>query len=87
MIIPVAHKGIYYWPSFEAAREYAIERGHPTDRIISYQLGWAIQLRVSGPYVGPLADVPNKAAGPDLVCWEHQANREPIRLSFSIKVF
>jgi hypothetical protein len=27
------------------------------------------------------------AAGPDLVCWEHQANREPIRLSFSIKVF
>jgi len=26
-------------------------------------------------------------AGPDLVCWEHQANREPIQLSFSIKVF
>jgi hypothetical protein len=26
-------------------------------------------------------------AGPDLVCWEHQAGREPIRLSFSIKVF
>jgi hypothetical protein len=25
--------------------------------------------------------------GPDLVCWEHQAGREPIRLSFSIKVF
>lgn len=29
----------------------------------------------------------NKSVGPDLVCWEHQANREPIRLSFSIKVF
>jgi len=29
----------------------------------------------------------NKRAGPDLVCWEHQANREPVRLSFSIKVF
>jgi len=29
----------------------------------------------------------SKSAGPDLVCWEHQANREPIRLSFSIKVF
>lgn len=26
-------------------------------------------------------------APPDLVCWEHQANREPIRLSFAIKVF
>lgn len=80
MINPVAHKGVYYWPSFEAARDYAVERSLPTDRIISYQLGWAIQLRISGPYVGP-------AAGPDLVCWEYQANREPIRLSFAIKVF
>jgi len=25
--------------------------------------------------------------GPESVCWEHQTNREPIRLSFSIKVF
>lgn len=24
---------------------------------------------------------------PVFVCWEHQADREPIRLSFSIKVF
>lgn len=27
------------------------------------------------------------AAGPGAVCWEFQANREPIRLSFSIKCF
>jgi hypothetical protein len=27
------------------------------------------------------------SAGPDAVCWEHQAGELPIRLSFSIKVF
>lgn len=47
------HNGIYYFPSQAAARDYAIANGHPTDRLISYLLGWAIQLRVSGPYVGP----------------------------------
>lgn len=47
------HKGIYYFPTFEAARAYAREHEHPTDRIIRYERGWAIQERVSGPYVGP----------------------------------
>ena len=47
------HKGDFYFPSYSIAREYAVENGHPTDRIIEYQIGWAIQLRVSGPYVGP----------------------------------
>jgi hypothetical protein len=47
------HRGVYYFPSFEAARAYAREHGHPTDRIIHYGLGWAVQLYVSGPYVGP----------------------------------
>lgn len=47
-------KGIYYFPSYESARDYAIAHGAPTDRIIPYELGWAIQLRVSGPYVGYL---------------------------------
>lgn len=47
------YKGDYYFPSFEEARSYAIEHGFPTDRIISYGRGWAIQLYVSGPYVGP----------------------------------
>ena len=45
-------KGIYYFPTFSAARAYAVGHNHPTDRIIAYKLGWAIQLRVSGPYVG-----------------------------------
>lgn len=45
------HKGIYYFSSYENARAFAEAGGYPTDRIISYGLGWAIQLRVSGPYV------------------------------------
>lgn len=48
---PVTRKGITYWPTFSAARTYAKSHGHPTDRIIEYGLGWAIQLRKSGPYV------------------------------------
>lgn len=46
-------KGIYYFPTFEAARDHARSVGAPTDRIIHYGLGWVIQWRVSGPYVGP----------------------------------
>ena len=29
----------------------------------------------------------HKPSGPSLVCWEHQANELPIRLSFAIKVY
>lgn len=47
------YKGIYYFETWQAARDYAIVYRHPTDRIIEYERGWAIQLRVSGPYVGP----------------------------------
>ena len=46
-------KGVDYFPSFESARSYAQANHFPTDRIISYEVGWAIQLYVSGPYVGP----------------------------------
>lgn len=48
-------KGIYYFPTYLEARRYALANGYPTDRIISYGKGWAIQLFVSGPYVGPAA--------------------------------
>ena len=48
----INHKGIFYFPSYESAREFADSQGHPTDRIIAYERGWAIQLRKSGPYVG-----------------------------------
>ena len=42
---------ILYFDSEHAAR-YAAERSQwPTDRIIPYGLGWAVQLRISGPYL------------------------------------
>lgn len=50
---PKTYHGDYYFPTFEAARTYARKHNFPTDRIISYTRGWAIQLKVSGPYVGP----------------------------------
>ena len=49
----ITRKGIYYFPTYEAARDYAVLKGFHTHRIIQYELGWAIQLRVSGPYAGP----------------------------------
>lgn len=32
-------------------------------------------------------EIRRECAGPDAVCWEYQAGEQPIRLSFSIKVF
>ena len=52
-MIANVHKGIYYFATYETARTYAQLCGYPTNRIIEYQRGWAIQLRVSGDYVGP----------------------------------
>ncbi len=52
----LTRKGIYYFPSYLAARDYALQHGYPTDRIIAYGIDatrWAIQLRISGPYAGP----------------------------------
>ena len=50
------HKGVFYFASRKDAQRHAETHGWPTDRIIEYGRGHAIQLRVSGPYVGP-ADV------------------------------
>jgi hypothetical protein len=50
--MPKLRKGVYYFESFQAARSHAESNGLPTDRIIPYQIGWAIQLKVSGPYAG-----------------------------------
>lgn len=49
----ICEKGVLYFPSWESAHDYARGNELPTNRIISYRLGWAIQLRVSGPYAGP----------------------------------
>lgn len=54
-------KGVYYFPTHGEAKQYAIEHGHPCDRLIIYKVGWAIQLSVSGPYVGP--ETPEKKGG------------------------
>ena len=48
-------RNVYYFESFNDAISYALKHDYPTDRIIHYDRGWAIQLRVSGPYVGRAA--------------------------------
>lgn len=48
------HKGIFYFPTHRSAHAYAAEHDAPaSNRIIQYGRGYAIQLHVSGPYVGP----------------------------------
>ena len=51
--VPIAklHKGIWYWPDYEDARAFAESFGLPSDRIIGYSKGWAIQMCKSGSYV------------------------------------
>ena len=53
---------VFYFNTFEAARDYAERNSWPTNRIIGYEPGWAIQIRVSGPYVGPGQIAARKAA-------------------------
>ena len=43
-------KNTTYFESYYKARDYALQHSLPTDRIISYGLGWAIQKHISGPY-------------------------------------
>lgn len=56
---PKTRKGIWYFPTREAAIDAAREHGWPADRIIEYALGYAAQARKSGEYLGPtgLAEV------------------------------
>lgn len=50
------HRNTFYFPSSAEARAYAVANNWPTNRIIEYTRGWAIQIKVSGPYVGPTSD-------------------------------
>jgi hypothetical protein len=43
------HKGIWYFARYEDAYLQAFAR--KLDRIIPYGRGWAVQYRVSGPYL------------------------------------
>jgi hypothetical protein len=56
------HKGIYYFPTADAAREYAAANGWP-DRIVEYTRGYAIQAGPSGNYAGPAGDPPKQWEG------------------------
>lgn len=73
------YKGIYYFPDFTAAQNYAKKKGiellgceteRKTDykraRVNNFGRGWAIQLYCSGPYVGPEAGtiIPNDPDAP-----------------------
>lgn len=51
--VKTTYRGTYYFADYSDAQKYAKDNNFPTNRIISYERGWAIQLRVSGPYVGP----------------------------------
>jgi hypothetical protein len=44
-------KGVVYFHDYRDAREHK-NRYAPNDgRIVSYDLGWAVQVRISGPYL------------------------------------
>lgn len=47
------YKGVYYFFTYAEAKRYAEDHELPTDRIRFFIRGWAIQLRISGPYAGP----------------------------------
>jgi hypothetical protein len=47
------HNGAFYFATHERAERYAREKGYPTDRIILYDRGHAIQGGESGDYAGP----------------------------------
>lgn len=46
------HKGVYYFSNYDTARSYARKKNIDYHKIVCYELGWAIQIRCSGPYVG-----------------------------------
>ncbi len=47
---PKMHKGTAYFPSYAAARTVRDARLYPAARIIEYEIGYAIQYWISGPY-------------------------------------
>jgi len=46
-------RGVYYFDSRKAARNWADMNAWPADRVIEYGLGFAVQVAISGPYAGP----------------------------------
>ncbi len=48
-------KGIIYFAEYAEATQFKHlhARDKPDARIVKYDLGWAIQIRIGGPYLGP----------------------------------
>ena len=49
----ILHEGMLYFSTWVDARDHAVKVGASFLRIYRFDLGWAIQTRHSGPYVGP----------------------------------
>jgi len=49
----VSYKGVFYFAEYKAAHSWAVNNQWPTDRIIPYELGYAVQACESGRYAGP----------------------------------
>lgn len=47
------HKGTYYFTTRKEAKDWARANCWPTNRIIAYGLGYAVQSAESGNYAGP----------------------------------
>ena len=50
---PKTVKGVFYFKSEKEAKAWAEDNGWPTDRIVQYDRGYAIQSGKSGNYAGP----------------------------------
>lgn len=44
------YQGVTYFIDYKSAYDYAVKNNLPTERIIEYTRGFAIQSRKSGPY-------------------------------------
>jgi hypothetical protein len=49
-------KNVVYFHDYSDAREHK-NRYAPNGRIVSYGLGWAVQVRISGPYLNAKGEV------------------------------
>ena len=47
------HKGVFYFTTFQGARQWAQDNGWPIDYLRCYGKGWAVQACNSGTYAGP----------------------------------
>lgn len=72
----IHHNGIAYFDTFEEAREHGQRhgKGWPAWRVVSYQLGYAIQVRPSGPYLNGDGEIPFQETESER--WERQLRED-----------